>query len=308
MQAATTTDPLEPSFHPERPRLHKVSWTEGKTFTAADDPDRANEPWEPPSFVLDKDPAAQRSRTSVEELSVPRGCSRRGEGHSFARVVRSVLEPEECAELIACVNRKGFTPALLNIGRGRQRLSSHVRDGHRVIVDSEPLAAYLMDVLREYLPETIIGRRGEFCRVEDLNERCRFLCYTPGQVFEPHCDGMYVRPSGHPKANDSSVITVQLYLHDVPQQNGGGTTFLGTRQSLAFQPECGSVLMFTQDLYHEGSRVSHGLKYTMRTEVMYTQRERACATPESHDCILSDDDGDVIFEEDGGLENDTCLC
>ena len=24
--------------------------------------------------------------------------------------------------------------------------------------------------------------------------RCRFLCYTPGQAFEPHCDGRYTRP------------------------------------------------------------------------------------------------------------------
>lgn len=33
--------------------------------------------------------------------------------------------------------------------------------------------------------------------------------------------------------------------------------------------------MCIQDLYHEGSRVSAGLKYTMRTEAMFTERRPA---------------------------------
>ena len=28
----------------------------------------------------------------------------------------------------------------------------------------------------------------------ELNERCRFLCYTPGQHFPAHIDGTYIRP------------------------------------------------------------------------------------------------------------------
>ena len=51
------------------------------------------------------------------------------------------------------VNTKGFTPALLNIGGGRQEFCPRVRDGHRVIVDSASLAGWLLDVLRPYLPE-----------------------------------------------------------------------------------------------------------------------------------------------------------
>ena len=29
----------------------------------------------------------------------------------------------------------------------------------------------------------------------ELNERCRFLCYTPGQHFPAHVDGKYSRPA-----------------------------------------------------------------------------------------------------------------
>ena len=32
--------------------------------------------------------------------------------------------------------------------------------------------------------------------IVELNERCRFLLYLPGQKFPAHKDGCYVRPSG----------------------------------------------------------------------------------------------------------------
>lgn len=184
---------------------------------------------------------------------------------SFARVVRQVLSEDACAALLTAVNAKGFTPALLNIGRGTQQLSPEVRDGHRVIVDSRELAAWLFDVLRQHLPQEFRGGR-----LVELNERLRFLCYTPGQTFEPHFDGQYRRPRRHPRAGDRSLVTVQLYLHDVPQEFGGATTFDPEHSHrVAYQPEVGSVLLFSQDLCHEGSLVTGGLKYTLRTEAMY---------------------------------------
>ena len=40
----------------------------------------------------------------------------------------------------------------------------------------------------------ILLRTGEMEFIE-LNERCRFLCYTPGQHFPAHVDGTYIRPA-----------------------------------------------------------------------------------------------------------------
>jgi len=103
----------------------------------------------------------------------------------------------------------------------------------------------------------------------------RFLCYTPGQYFQPHCDGCFARPTSHPRAGDESRVTVQLYLHDVPEEHGGATTFCrrsGPR--VRHQPEAGSVLLFTQDLVHEGSLLGRGVKYTVRTEAMYEPARR----------------------------------
>ena len=69
---------------------------------------------------------------------------------------------------------------------------------------------------------------------------------------------------------DCSKVTVQLYLHDVPTEFGGATKFFpGRAHSVQHQPTAGSVLLFTQDLEHEGSLVREGIKYAVRTEAMY---------------------------------------
>jgi len=203
---------------------------------------------------------------SLEELKLPYKPAM----SSFARVVRGVLDEKECAAIIQAVNKKGFTPALLNIGGGIQELDPIARDGFRVIVDSPELTTWLLEVLRPYLPAQFGG-----AQLESLNERCRFLCYTPGQEFSAHYDARFT----HPRTRASSYVTVQLYLHDVPTENGGGTTFLVDHmtylpgENMAYQPGAGSVLIFSQDLMHEGSILRHGLKYTFRTEAMYARTQ-----------------------------------
>lgn len=235
------------------PHFVNMGWRHGQRFTDEDDPDRMREPWTAPGFV--EEPI---SETWVEELPIPEELARIG---AFARVVHDVLSERECAELISSINQKGFTPALLNIGGGVQKLEPYVRNGHRAMVDSPELTQRLFEALRPHLPAECCGGQ-----LVELNERCRILCYTPGQEFASHFDGNYRRPNG-----DSSRVTVQLYLHDVPEENGGATTFhFGrTEPSLPCQPRAGSALIFTQDLEHEGSLVRNGIKYTLRTEAMY---------------------------------------
>ena len=40
--------------------------------------------------------------------------------------------------------------------------------------------------------------------IVELNERCRFLLYIPGQNFPAHRDGCYVRPSGNGNTIDKT--------------------------------------------------------------------------------------------------------
>merc|ERR1712054_269662 len=155
-------------------------------------------PWVPPKFVGCKDPRAQPA-TALDLIPPTHD--------SFARVVRNVMDNKDCAALIASINQKGFTPALLNIGGGQQKLLPAARDGHRVIVDSPELTRFLFQVLLPFLPLELPNG----ARLVELNERCRFLCYTPGQQFPAHCDGCFERPQGHPHAGNFSFATVQLY-------------------------------------------------------------------------------------------------
>ena len=102
-----------------------------------------------------------------------------------------------------------------------------------------------------------------------LNERMRFLKYAPGHFFAPHQDLHFTRPpSAGPHAGETSHITVQLYLND--KFKGGTTRFLYGKRHYDVKPKTGSVLLFDHDLLHEGSKVVGGIKYSVRTDVMFT--------------------------------------
>lgn len=282
----------------EAPHFHSTGWHVNQCFTAEDDPDRTRLRWTPPKFVLYKDPALQE--VVVEELRLPEGAAMLGYGQSFARVVQNVLDEDHCAELIASVNAKGFTPALLNIGRGNQQLVPGARDGHRVIVDSPELAEWLLGVLLPFLPAEL----EDGSRLAEMNERLRFLCYTPGQEFPAHRDACFERWDEHPRAGDFSFVTVQLYLHDVPPENGGATTFLMAGRP-SHQPRAGSVLLFTQDLLHEGSLVNRGIKYTLRTEVMYSRPGIEVPARRLARAAAVAREAEVVGEMGGGLLGDS---
>jgi len=119
-----------------------------------------------------------------------------------------------------------------------------------------------------------------------LNERMRFLKYKPGHFFAPHQDIPYVRgPDCGAKAGEKSHITVQLYLND--KFKGGATRFLSGTRHYDVVPKIGSALIFDHELLHEGSRVSGGIKYSVRTDIMFAPTQmRRMVTPD----ILDHDD------------------
>jgi len=170
------------------PRFLETTWEPNQIFVAEDDPDRTSMPWSPPRFIYEDNPSSRP--TSVEELQLPAPPL---SPSSTAKVVRGVLSEEQCAILLSSINEKKFTPALINIGGGKQRFVVNIRDGYRAIVDSPEMASWLFQVLRPYLPEVL----SDGSRLVELNERLRFLCYTTGQMFHVHRDGQYTRLRDH---------------------------------------------------------------------------------------------------------------
>ena len=197
------------------------------------------------------------SNVSLVPLPSPRDASK------LAIVVKNVFSQEECKAMIKDTECAGYDKALVNAGGGRQVLNTDYRKSSRCIVDSVEQAAEIWRRVKDYVPASW-NHRGELWNVVGLNERLRFLRYSPGDFFSPHFDGTYQRENG-----DQSFITIQLYLNE--DFKGGATTFLDIDSDAvtAVQPKTGSVLIFQHVIFHSGSIVSKGIKYAVRSDVMY---------------------------------------
>ncbi|XP_064634786.1 uncharacterized protein LOC135492322 isoform X2 [Lineus longissimus] len=185
-------------------------------------------------------------------------------GDKLAFVLHNVFTKEECDEIIAITEEKGYEPAMVNVGGGRQKLMTDIRNSYRCIWDTTEQAERIWQRIKKFVPEYWEGHRAL-----GLNERLRILRYDPGQKFAPHFDGEYRRDNG-----ERSYITMQLYLNE--GFKGGSTTFLekwdpSSGDSVPVVPKTGSILVFQHDILHEGSELKDGRKYTIRSDVMFTK-------------------------------------
>ena len=89
----------------------------------------------------------------------------------------------------------------------------------------------------------------------------RIYKYSPGQRFKMHRDGSYIR-----NEHEKSFYTFLIYLND--DFEGGETEFEGL---FTVAPKKGSALVFHHPLRHEGKTLISGLKYVLRTDIMYTK-------------------------------------
>lgn len=109
-----------------------------------------------------------------------------------------------------------------------------------------------------------------------------------GDGFGAHIDGRRLAA-----LDSQSFMTVTMYLNTVPVESGGATRFLEANalslspsseqsprtSSLAMQcvymnqPVQGSAAVFRDDVYHDGEVITDGIKYLLRTDMMF-RRER----------------------------------
>lgn len=194
----------------------------------------------------------------------------------------------------------GWVPAMVNAGRNAEILVTHYRNSDRIIWDEQEITRRLWqrvlqgEGMKEYFsslegekygPAIGTFRNGEKWKATEygLNERMRFLRYGPGQFFKEHCDGTYETPDG----SQRSFYTFHLYLNDSAQAlgikkgskedtpdllRGGATTFhsVDMTKRLDVDPKIGRILIFQhRRLLHSGDLVTKGVKYTMRTDLMF---------------------------------------
>jgi len=176
--------------------------------------------------------------------------------------ISDVLSPAECWAWIEYSERVGYDEAPITTAHGFA-LRKDIRNNTRVMLDDETIAETLWERIKPFVPEEIEEEQETWTAI-GLNERIRFYRYEPGQYFAPHYDGCFARSE-----IEESKLTLMVYLND---NFTGGETRFNLRYPHSEEnviPQMGSVLCFIHHLYHEGAAVLRGVKYVLRSDVMY---------------------------------------
>jgi hypothetical protein len=171
----------------------------------------------------------------------------RFENETLLWSVAEVYTPAECEEMIGLIERSAPRLATNN---------PLYRDQDRAIRDDREMAGELFRRLRPHLPEQMGA-----LRLVGLNERLRFYRYRPGQRFDPHMDHWH-RPSDR----RITLHTVLVYFNEDFE---GGETQFQEQLDEVLVPRRGLCAIFQHKLRHEGRPVRRGIKYAMRTDVVY---------------------------------------
>lgn len=166
--------------------------------------------------------------------------------------IEGFFTPEECAAYIRQSEAIGYEEAMVQV-HGKQVMMKNIRDNSRVLFKDEALAELIFEKIRAFCPQEI-----DNTKLLGLNELFRFYKYEPGQKFKKHRDGSYQRNEA-----EFSQLTLLIYLND--DFEGGATSFRG----FELKPKTGTALVFRHAVIHQGDELISGIKYVLRTDIMY---------------------------------------
>jgi hypothetical protein len=193
-------------------------------------------------------------------------------------LLHGLMTRKECRRLVAAAEAIGFSHAGLAIGDDTYRVNLAVRNNLRVVFDAPPLAAGLWARARG-----LVEPYHEGAPVCALNDRFRVYRYEEGMRYFPHVDVRTAVPAGETRAS------LVIFLSD--DFAGGSTRFFETkdraarrgegrgrkfdnRVRFALRPEVGGAVVFDHLLLHEGEEVTRGVKYAVRSDVVYGRKAR----------------------------------
>ncbi|KAJ6498554.1 hypothetical protein C8R47DRAFT_1112078 [Mycena vitilis] len=199
-----------------------------------------------------------------------------------AFVINDVFERSECQALIDAAEAVGMLPDEPTAGSATQ-LASVLAHNFIWLADADFISTMYSRVV-DLLPQAVHGGA-----VQGINRRFRLYRYRPGALYRPHIDGAWpasaldetTTPPSYVYDSDATVysrLTFLIYLND--DFDGGCTTFFlpspehGVLEARPVKPRAGTVCVFPHgaaqgSLLHEGSGVTDGAKYVIRTEVLY---------------------------------------
>lgn len=171
--------------------------------------------------------------------------------------IDNFLTVDECNKLIEKSEQIGFEEAGVNVD-GAQKMMKMVRNNERILFEDPEYASQLWQKLQPYVkPE--VGNS----KAVGLNEMFRFYKYNPNQRFKMHIDGSYKR-----NESEFSYYTFMIYLNDSYQ--GGETKFASGE---IITPKTGTALIFEHGQRHEGTALVSGIKYVLRSDIMYKLKD-----------------------------------
>lgn len=195
-------------------------------------------------------------------------------------LMKDVLSAEECKAIIAAGEAVEFLPDEPVRDRGDTSVLAH---NFYWVIDTD-FHDKLWARVSPFIPAVIDGKKAR-----GLNRRFRVYRYVPGAEYRSHIDGAwppsgisaddrYIYDDSPPEKKQSSLFTFLLYLND--EFEGGETMFFlpspreGTLNAYPVRPVMGGVALFPHGetkgaLLHEGTSVTKGAKYIIRTDVEY---------------------------------------
>ncbi|KAG7092367.1 hypothetical protein E1B28_008726 [Marasmius oreades] len=147
------------------------------------------------------------------------------------------------------------------------------RVNYRFSLQSAAFAENLCALLLPHLPELDTGNG--MSRPVSCNSNIRLYKYTPSQFFGAHYDDSVVDPTTGAK----SEWTVLVYLSGIEDGVEGGETIFykserkKQNETIIAPLTRGTALLHRhgqQCLLHEGSRVRKGIKYVLRSDLMFS--------------------------------------
>ncbi len=177
--------------------------------------------------------------------------------------IADVFSADECRELIARAESTGFQAATVRTAQG-QKLLPNIRNNQRVNLHDNRLANQMFQRIQDVLP--ILDQQSAVY----ADPKLRFYKYIPGQAFKRHRDGSVT--------DQQSRVSKLSYLIFLNQEfEGGFTTFsdhtfqdgVKHTKEQTIVPATGSALLFRHRRWHEGTRVTQGVKYVLRTDIFY---------------------------------------
>jgi hypothetical protein len=166
--------------------------------------------------------------------------------------IENFITPKECENLIFFSETAGYQEAEVSLKSGA-KMMKNLRDNYRLIYEDFDLATKYWEKLKIFCPNKI-----DESHVVSLNEQFRFYKYELNQRFKRHIDGRFKR-----NEQEESRITFMIYLNT--DFEGGETIF----DQITITPKTGNALCFIHEQKHEGAAVTSGIKYVLRSDVMY---------------------------------------